>query len=104
MVRRFRKDSRKRRAISAQNYLQTLLENSNSSEQLRKNASKQLWKISTRHGIGLPNSLKDRYCRKCKNLLFPGMNSTVRIRSKVRYLTCGECGEIKRKNLGVKNE
>ena len=39
-----------------------------------------------------------------KNLLFPGMNSTVRIRSKVRYLTCGECGEIKRKNLGVKNE
>lgn len=104
MGRRIRKDTRKRRAYSAQKYLQTLLGNPNSSQELRKNASKQLWKISTRHGIGLPIELKDRYCRKCKHLLYPGINSRIRIRSKVRYLTCETCGAIKRKNLGVKNE
>ena len=99
MNRSMRKNKRKKRALSARMYLQKILEKPNISTELRKNASNEIWKLSTRHSIGLPRNLKDRYCRKCKNLLFPGYNVKIRIRNKVRYLTCEECGTIKRKNL-----
>ena len=101
MVRRSRiKKSRKQRAVSAQSYLRTILDNpKDKSEMLLKSASKQLWKISTRHRIGLPNDLKYRFCRTCKNLLYLGVNSRIRIRNKVRCITCNECGTIKRKNF-----
>ena len=94
------KKSRQHRARLAQSYLEKILDEPNDkSEDLLKTASKQLWRISTRHSIGLPDKYKNRFCRKCKNLLYPGLNSRVRIRSKVRYLTCNECGTIKRKNF-----
>ena len=94
------KKSRQHRAKLAQNYLQKILEEpKNNSEEFLKTVSKQLWNISTRHRIGLPEKFKDRFCRKCKYLLYPGQNSRVRIRSKVRFLTCNECGITKRKDF-----
>ena len=61
------KKSRQHRAKLAQNYLQKILEEpKNNSEEFLKTASKQLWNISTRHRIGLPEKFKDRFCRKCK--------------------------------------
>jgi ribonuclease P protein subunit RPR2 len=94
------KKSRQHRAKLAQEYLQKILEEpQKNSEDFLKTASKQLWNISTRHRIGLPETFKNRFCRKCKNLLYPGLNSRVRIRSKVRYLTCNECGMTKRTNF-----
>ncbi len=101
MVRKNRiKKTRHDRAVSAQVYLQTILENpKEKSDLFLKTASKQLWKISTRHRIGLPQNFKSRFCRKCKILLYPGRNSRIRIRNKVRHMTCIECGTIKRKNF-----
>ena len=101
MVRKNRiKKSRHQRALSAQHYLMGILEEpKEKSEDFLKNVSYQLWNISTRHRIGLPNELKNRFCRSCKKLLYPGINSRIRIRSKVRYMTCIECGTIKRKNF-----
>ena len=94
------KKNRHERAVSAQVYLQTLLERPKDiSEELLKATSKQLWNISTRHRIGLPPNYKSRFCRKCKILLYPGRNSRIRIRDKVRHMTCIECGTIKRKNF-----
>ena len=94
------KRSRQKRAELAQNYLQKILEEpQKNSLEFLKTASEQLWNISTRHRIGLPEKFKNRFCRSCKNLLYPGLNSRVRIRSKVRYLTCDECGKTKRKDL-----
>lgn len=95
------KKARHERALSAQLYLQSILENpQKNSDEFLKTTSKQLWKISTRHRIGLPSKFKNRFCRNCKNLLYPGKNSRIRIRNKVRYLTCFECGAVKRKNFG----
>jgi RNase P subunit RPR2 len=94
------KKSRHQRALSAQIYLQRILEEpKEKSEKFLKSASNQLWNISTRHRIGLPTELKNRFCRTCKKLLYPGVNSRIRIRGKVRYMTCIECGTIKRKNF-----
>ena len=94
------KKSRQQRAFSAQKYLAEILENpKDKPEQLLTSASKQMWKISTRHRIGLPNELKYRFCRNCKELLYPGVNSRIRIRSKVRCITCNVCGTTKRKNF-----
>jgi len=100
MVRKNRiKKTRHDRAVSAQIYLQTILENPKENSDIITAASKQLWKISTRHRIGLPPNYKSRFCRKCKILLYPGRNSRIRIRDKVRHMTCIECGTIKRKNF-----
>ena len=94
------KKSRQQRAILAQKYLVEILDKpKDKSKELLKSASKQMWKTSTRHRIGLPNELKYRFCRNCKNLLYPGVNSRIRIRSKVRCITCDVCGTTKRKNL-----
>ena len=94
------KKIRHERAVSAQKYLQTILENpKDNDEDFLKTASRQLWKISTRHRIGLPQNYKNRFCRKCKIVLYPGRNSRIRIRDKVRHMTCIECGTIKRKNF-----
>ena len=104
MVRRIKKFNRKKKAFEAQAYLESFLEKPRLNEMIRVNASKQIWKISTRHNIGLPNNIKNRFCRKCKIMLFPGVNSRIRIRKKIRCLTCYACGNTKRMNLGVRNE
>jgi len=57
-------------------------------------------KISMRTRVRIPAEYKWRYCKKCKKLLFPGVNSTIRIRSK-RYphivIKCGMCNGINRR-------
>lgn len=104
MGKRYRKGTRKINALAAQSYLKVILETPNLDNQIRRSASKQLWKVSTRHRIGLPEGMKERYCRKCKILLFPGINSRIRIKKKIRIMTCNICGNIKRKSLGEINE
>ncbi|MGB9630463.1 MAG: ribonuclease P protein component 4 [Candidatus Methanodesulfokora sp.] len=57
-------------------------------------------RISMRTRVNIPAEYKWRYCRKCKKLLFPGINSTVRVRSK-RYphivIKCKMCEGINRR-------
>lgn len=57
-------------------------------------------RISMRTRVRIPAEYKWRYCKKCKRLLFPGINSIVRVRSR-RYphivIRCKLCGGINRR-------
>ena len=53
-------------------------------------------KLSEKSGIPIPKDYKRWFCKNCNAFLIPGKNCTVRLKNKVRYVTCKECGEIKR--------
>jgi len=54
--------------------------------------------ISKRTNVRLPKKIKMFICKKCRNLLVPGKNATVRIDSRGHKLIihCKVCGNIKR--------
>ncbi|WXG45334.1 MAG: ribonuclease P [Candidatus Atabeyarchaeum deiterrae] len=59
-------------------------------------------RIGMRCKVRLPRSWKWRICRGCNTLLYPGLNCTVRVRSRrERHLVirCLSCGRISRRNV-----
>ena len=90
---------RQERARNAQLHLEQLIYSKGHSKDLQLNAVKHIWALGKRHRIGIPNSLKHWICRKCIHLYCPGSNSRVRIRSKVRTITCLKCGTIRRHKI-----
>ncbi|MDP7203060.1 MAG: hypothetical protein QGF72_02890 [Candidatus Poseidoniaceae archaeon] len=59
-------------------------------------AARQMWRLGTRHRIGLHPDSKHWICRGCKTSMRPGVTTTVRIRGCVRISTCLNCGHIRR--------
>ncbi len=59
-------------------------------------AARQMWRLGTRHRIGLHPNSKHWICRGCKTLLRPGVSATVRLRDGVRISTCHDCGRVRR--------
>lgn len=61
--------------------------------------------IGMRYNVPLPAGWKPWLCKKCWNLLVPGINCIVRISRKGgthRLVVCGECGAEKRRLISPK--
>ena len=87
---------RQERARKAQLHLEQLISSKKTSQELQLSAVKHIWALGKRHRIGIPQSLRHWICRKCIQLYCPGSNSRVRIRDKVRTITCFKCGTVRR--------
>ena len=84
-------------AESAIRYLSQSLE-SNLGEyvQIADSAARQIIAIGKKHGVRPASEIRRRICRSCKKSLSPGVNSRVRISSKMLVITCLECGRMMR--------
>ena len=59
-------------------------------------ASRNMFALNRRHGIGIPAVVKHWICRGCHGLLQPGSTARIRVKSGVRRTTCLGCGRIHR--------
>ena len=97
---------RKESAIAARDQLYSILKSPKGrpSEMIQSSA-KQMWKLGTRHRIGLHPEVRHWICRNCHSLLRPGINANVRIKQGLRLTTCLECGRLRRfKVIGSDDE
>lgn len=53
-------------------------------------------KISEKIGLPIPRKHKRWICKQCGDYLVPSKNCTIRLKNKIRYVTCKECGKVKR--------
>ncbi len=90
---------RKQRAIAAQKQLEKILiAPFEHNDLLISSATRDVWRIGTRHQLGIPSGLKHWICRNCHSLLRPGISARVRIHKRTRVITC-DCGKVRRYNL-----
>ena len=89
---------RRKRASMAQSQLTDILNQPwRHSSQKVDAAAHQLWAISRRHQLSLPNEVRVWICRTCHGLLRPGITARVRVRGGRRFTTCLSCGRISRR-------
>lgn len=55
-------------------------------------------KLSTRYNVRLSPEMKRKFCKSCKSLVIPGLNSRTRASpsQKAIIITCQECGHVTR--------
>jgi ribonuclease P protein subunit RPR2 len=103
-LRKKKAHQRKQRAIAAQSRLGTILAQPQLFEDiLIKSVSRDIWRLSTRHQLGLPSEIKHWICRHCNTLIRPGVSARIRIRNGIRIITC-ECGKVRRFPLSRLNK
>jgi len=59
-------------------------------------------KLSMKTGLPIPREYKRWICKNCGEYLIPGKNCTVRLKNKLRIVTCKACGKIERFNCANK--
>lgn len=59
-------------------------------------------KLSEKIGLPIPRKYKRWICKECNSFLILGKNARVRLKNKVRYVTCTECGKVKRFQYAIK--
>ena len=64
--------------------------------QKKYHAARDLIRLSRRHRLGLPDGRRSWICRDCHCALRPGVSCRVRVRGKMRIVTCLKCGRINR--------
>lgn len=69
---------------------------------LPNNCIQHARKISMKYRIRIPKPYNRKFCRKCYNLLVPGVNMTARIYRGKIIITCKTCGNIRRYPLSEK--
>ena len=72
----------------------------NRDEKLSQTYAKLALKIGMRVRVRMPYSIRQLFCRKCKQFIVPGVNSRIRIgRTRVKYIriTCMKCNHVYRK-------
>jgi RNase P subunit RPR2 len=67
---------------------------------LRTTASRDLVRLGRRHNLTISPSIRPWICRGCAAPLRPGVSARVRVRSKVRLVTCLGCGRVSRRGPG----
>lgn len=66
------------------------------SKELAKRYVKLAKSLSTHYKVKLPPKVKNAICKKCANVLIPGLNCKVRLASSKKYVVYAcECGEEK---------
>ncbi|MEM1981357.1 MAG: hypothetical protein QXF66_01495 [Candidatus Hadarchaeales archaeon] len=58
------------------------------------------WKLKLKYRVKLPSHLREKFCRKCRTLLKPGVSCRVRVRSGRVVKVCLTCGHAVRIPLG----
>ena len=69
--------------------------------EIRHSAARDLFRTCTRHNQPLPDQLKNWICRGCYRVLIPGETARVRVRNKIRIITCLHCNREKRRPFGT---
>ena len=64
--------------------------------QITDSAARQIIAMGKKHGVRPDSGIKRKICRSCKKSLSPGVNSRVRISSKMLVITCLGCGRMMR--------
>ena len=64
-------------------------------KQLSNKYVERLLLIARHYRVKLPRYIKNYICKKCKNVLIPGFNATVRVTHKGYIAIRCECGEEK---------
>jgi len=80
--------------------IENAISNAKTNPELSQRQAYLARKISTRHKIRMPYSLRITFCKKCKSFIAPGINSRIRLgRSSVKSIriTCYLCGHTYRK-------
>ena len=94
---RRRRSDRMNDAESAIKHLSHVLgDNLGGHAQIADSAARQIIAIGKKHGVRPAPEIKRKICRSCKKSLSPGVNSRVRISSKMLVITCLECGRMMR--------
>ncbi|MEM4311313.1 MAG: RNase P subunit [Nitrososphaerales archaeon] len=70
---------------------------------LAKKQAELARRIQLRFNLRLPFELKRFFCHSCKQFLVFGVNSRIRIRSKILTVTCLNCKHVYRKILNKKS-
>ncbi|HJM24525.1 MAG TPA: ribonuclease P Rpr2/Rpp21/SNM1 subunit [Candidatus Thalassarchaeaceae archaeon] len=92
-----RNSERKLVAERAITHLSSVLESSlGEDDQIADNAARQILSLGKKHGIRPNPRVKRKICRTCKQSMFPGLTSRVRISSKMLVTTCLRCGRKNR--------
>lgn len=99
---RFKKNEKKTQGNIAQERIQRLIQqaeaeaHAGNETQAQRNVNLAV-KISTRTKTRIPKNLKNKYCKKCYNILTPGRTSRTRINSRHHRVetTCLKCGTKK---------
>jgi ribonuclease P protein subunit RPR2 len=84
--------------------IEILIENALSEMQNDENMSQSYArlarKIAMRVRVRMPYSMRQLFCRKCKQFIVPGFNSRIRIgraKTKCIRITCMKCNHVYRK-------
>jgi RNase P subunit RPR2 len=96
---------RKKRALEASANLSEILSKPwNHSNRIVDAAALQMWRIGTRHQIGLHPEQRIWICRGCHTLLRPGITARIRIQHGRRITTCLRCNRISRRGPDFPHE
>lgn len=101
--RRSSKRNKKLRALNSKNaidQLESILQDKNSSPQLRDKTAKHLVKISMKSRTQLSKSTRMLICKACESALLPFRDVRVRIRNGMVISTCLKCNTIHRRGGG----
>ena len=94
---RMNRDKRVNIAVSTQNRLVSILENTDDKlSELSKASARQLSTVSRKHRLSFPTKAKLLMCRKCNQPFKHGENIRTRITSGVKIVTCLSCENIRR--------
>jgi ribonuclease P protein subunit RPR2 len=80
--------------------IQSAISNARTNPQLSQRQALLARRISTRHKIRMPYSLRIVFCKKCKSFIAPGINSRIRLGKasiKSIRISCKLCGHTYRK-------
>lgn len=96
-----RAEAKKEAARIAVNLIKTAAETAESDPELARRQAALARRIALKFNLRFDWSLKRFFCHGCKQLIFPGMNSRVRLGpDRMLLITCLECGSVNRKKLG----
>jgi ribonuclease P protein subunit RPR2 len=82
----------------AQELLELAIENSGSNLELAKKQAELARRLLLKFNLRFDRGLKRYYCRGCKQLIIPGVNTRVRLGhgTTILRLTCSGCGHVNR--------
>ena len=101
--RRKGKVDRRQAAMNSQSHLvERIVERKEKDGMLVQSSIRHLVRISRRHRLPVPESVRHLYCKKCLVPFIHGENVRTRIRAGQRIVTCLSCAHIRRFGGGPK--
>ena len=97
------KSDRKRGSIKVQRALSSIvLDNENTSVELKQNAAEKLIALNRKHRLKMPKQVGLMICKKCQ-ILYDTNNSRTRIKHGQLIISCLKCESVRRIGGGPKS-